>query len=72
MKPCIEVDNTSGCMSVGKKYRGSLEKALEQYVKDRLEGRTDIVYRPGVYHPFGHFRGTDRLSAFPGGEIRPV
>ena len=45
LKPCIEVDNTSGCMSVGKKYRGSLEKALEQYVKDRLEGRTDIVYR---------------------------
>lgn len=45
LKPCIEVDNTSGCMDVGKKYRGSLDKALEQYVRDRLEGRTDIVTR---------------------------
>lgn len=45
LKPCIEVDNASGCMNVGKKYRGSLEKALEQYVRDRLEGRSDIVSR---------------------------
>ena len=44
LKPCIEVDNASGAMSVGKKYRGSLDKALAQYVKDRLEGRTDIDY----------------------------
>lgn len=42
LKPCIEVDNRSGCMDVGKKYRGSLEKALEQYVQDRLAGRRDI------------------------------
>lgn len=42
LKPCIEVDNSSGVMNVGKKYRGSLEKALSQYVKDKLEGRTDI------------------------------
>ena len=43
LKPCIEVDNRSGSMDVGKKYRGSLDKCLEQYVKDRLEGRDDIV-----------------------------
>ena len=42
LKPCIEVDNSSGALNVGKKYRGSLEKALSQYVKDKLEGRTDI------------------------------
>lgn len=42
LKPCIEVDNTSGKMGVGKKYRGTLDKCLQQYVKDRLEGRTDI------------------------------
>ncbi len=42
LKPGIEVDNTSGKMGVGKKYRGSLDKALQQYVQDRLEGRTDI------------------------------
>lgn len=42
LKPCIEVNNADGSMGVGKKYRGSLDKALTQYVKDRLEGRTDI------------------------------
>lgn len=42
LKPCIEVDNTSGKMGVGKKYRGTLDKALAQYVKDQLEGRTDL------------------------------
>lgn len=42
LKPCIEVDNSCGKMDVGKKYRGSLDKALQQYVKDKLEGRTDI------------------------------
>lgn len=34
IKPCIEVRD--GVMGVGKKYRGSLEKCLIQYVKDRL------------------------------------
>lgn len=42
LKPCIEVSNENGSMGVGKKYRGTLEKALQQYVKDRLEGRTDL------------------------------
>lgn len=40
LKPCIEVQ--SGAMTVGKKYRGSLEKCLESYVKDRLKSRTDL------------------------------
>jgi DegV family protein with EDD domain len=40
LKPCIEVKN--GKMSVGKKYRGSFDKALSNYVKDRLSGRTDL------------------------------
>ncbi len=34
LKPCIEVRN--GAMKVGKKYRGSLEKCLEKYVRERL------------------------------------
>lgn len=42
LKPCIEVDNSSGKMGVGKKYRGSLDKALEQYVHDRLDGKTNL------------------------------
>lgn len=40
LKPCIEVRN--GKMSVGKKYRGSYAKCLTNYVKDRLEGRSDL------------------------------
>lgn len=40
LRPCIEV--LDGKMSVGKKYRGSMEKVAEQYVRERLDGRTDI------------------------------
>ena len=43
LKPCIEVRD--GKMGVGKKYRGSFEKAIKQYVRDRLEGRDDIDYK---------------------------
>ncbi len=42
LKPCIEV--TNGAMTVGKKYKGSFEKCLARYVRDRLEGRDDIDY----------------------------
>ncbi len=42
LKPSIEVIN--GKMSVVKKYRGSFEKALSSYVRDRLSGRTDLEY----------------------------
>ena len=34
LKPCIEVRD--GTMKVGKKYRGSLEKCQEKYIRDRL------------------------------------
>ena len=40
LHPCIEVKD--GKMGVGKKYRGNMKKVAEQYVRDRLEGRTDI------------------------------
>ena len=40
LKPCIEV--ADGGMHVGKKYRGTLAKCVEQYVTDRLQGRDDI------------------------------
>lgn len=40
LKPCIEV--ADGKMGVCKKYRGSYEKALANYVKDRLKDREDI------------------------------
>lgn len=36
IKPCIEVSNEDGSMTVGKKYRGKLTKVLNQYVNDKL------------------------------------
>ncbi len=41
LKPCIEV--VDGKMRVGKKYRGSFDKVLLDYVRDRLQGREDLV-----------------------------
>ena len=41
LQPCIEV--REGKMGVCKKYRGSFEKCIRQYVKDRLDGRADIA-----------------------------
>lgn len=40
LKPCIDLKN--GKLGVGKKYRGSYEKCLVSYVKDKLANRTDI------------------------------
>lgn len=42
LKPCIEVKD--GAMGVAKKYRGSFEKCVQEYIKDRLDGRDDICY----------------------------
>lgn len=36
LKPCIEVNNTTGTMSLGKKYRGTLDKILIQYANEKL------------------------------------
>ena len=43
LKPCIEV--RGGKMGVGKKYRGKVEKCIMQYVREKLEGQTDIDTR---------------------------
>lgn len=42
LKPCIEV--IDGKMKVVKKYRGSYEKCILNYVKDRLQNRDGLVY----------------------------
>lgn len=42
LKPCIEVKD--GKMGVVKKYRGTFEKCLREYIKDRLAGRDDLVH----------------------------
>ncbi|MCL1835003.1 MAG: DegV family protein [Oscillospiraceae bacterium] len=53
LNPCIEV--IDGKMHVGKKYRGSFEKALMQYISDRLSNRGDldrkrifVTFPPGI------------------------
>ena len=43
LRPYIEVRD--GKMGVGKKYRGSFEKCLVQYITDKLSGRTDLELR---------------------------
>jgi DegV family protein with EDD domain len=40
LHPCIEVQN--GKMGVVKKYRGSIERVVETYVRERLADRKDI------------------------------
>ena len=45
LKPCIQVDNRNhGAMSVGKKYRGALEKVLTQYTEDVLEAHGELIW----------------------------
>lgn len=43
LKPCIEVKD--GKMGVGKKYRGSFEKSVKAYVRDRLTTGGEIDYK---------------------------
>lgn len=40
LHPCIEVQE--GRMSVVKKYRGSMERVVADYLRERLEGREDL------------------------------
>jgi len=42
IKPCIEV--TNGKMTIGKKYKGSFDHCLEQYIRDKLYIKQDIDY----------------------------
>ena len=43
LRPCIEVKD--GKMGVGKKYRGSFERCIRDYITDRLAGRDDLDLR---------------------------
>lgn len=42
IKPSIQVDNTTGKMAVGKKYRGSLLRVLKHYTEDQLQDGKSI------------------------------
>jgi DegV family protein with EDD domain len=41
LRPCIDVRD--GKMGLGKKYRGSFEKCMVQYITDRIGNRDDLV-----------------------------
>ncbi|MBP3381490.1 MAG: DegV family protein [Clostridia bacterium] len=45
LKPSIKVDNADGSMGVDKKFRGTFEKAMSDYIADQLKDRTDIDTR---------------------------
>lgn len=61
LKPCIEV--RGGRMGVGKKYRGSLEKCIVQYIRERLEGRDDLDLRRIFITDSGGLPEETRLAA---------
>ncbi|WFA07987.1 DegV family protein [Tissierella sp. Yu-01] len=42
IKPVINVDNNSGAMGVGNKYRGTIDKVLIKYIKDKLSSYNNI------------------------------
>ena len=42
IKPVINVDNSSGSMNVGNKYRGTLEKNIRKFIKDKLSSYDNI------------------------------
>lgn len=43
LRPCIAVED--GKMGVKKKYRGSFEKCMTEYIRDQLAGREDLELR---------------------------
>jgi len=50
LRTCVEV--SGGIMQVTKKYRGAFENCVETYVRDKLEGREDLVLeRIFITHP---------------------
>ena len=62
LKPCIEVGD--GKMRVGKKYRGSLEKCLEKYIRERLADVDSLdLHRIFVTHSNMDQATVDRIQA---------
>ena len=61
IKPCIEV--TNGKMTVGKKYKGSFDHCLEQYIRDRLYVKQNIDYsRVFITHPMCSAQTIERVK----------
>jgi DegV family protein with EDD domain len=50
LRTCVEVN--AGVMQVTRKYRGTFENAIETYIRDKLQGRDDILQdRVFITHP---------------------
>lgn len=62
IKPCIEVVN--GKMIVGRKYRGSFDNCLKQYVKDKLRFSENIDFsRVFITHPMCSPQTVEKVRA---------
>ncbi len=66
-----EIVVVDGTMKVGKKYRGSMEKSITDYVKGRLEGREDIQHnRIFITHSYVPDEIVDKVKALVA-ELQP-
>jgi DegV family protein with EDD domain len=62
LRTCVEVQN--GRMQVTKKYRGTFTSCVDTYVRDKLEGRNDLVLdRIFVTHPAASPEAVDAAQA---------
>lgn len=62
LRTCVEV--TGGIMQVTRKYRGTFESSVETYVRDKLEGRGDLVPdRIFITHPAASQQAVDTARA---------
>lgn len=50
LRPAILVDNQTGAMGVGKKYRGTYERVMEEYIRDELAGKNVVADYAFVTH----------------------
>ena len=60
LRPCIQVRD--GKMGVEKKYRGSFEKCVRDYITDRLAGRNDLDLRRVFITHSGVSREVEQLA----------
>lgn len=62
LRTCVEVHN--GIMQVTKKYRGTFERCVETYVRDKLNGRCDLMTdRIFITHPAASRRSVETARA---------
>ncbi len=50
LRPAILVDSQTGAMGVGKKYRGTYERVMEDYIRDELSGKDIMTEYAFVTH----------------------